>query len=77
MSSENLINVEFGIWAVQSCVNNESNSGDRTQPCGMPVFKILLLYVKLPALTVCLRHKRKFKIRSPMVTGNLRFISNL
>ena len=53
MSSANLINVEFGILAVQSLVNNEYNSGDRTQPCGVPVFKILLLDVKLPTLSVC------------------------
>ena len=54
MSSANLINVEFGIWAEQSWVNNEYNSGDRTQPCGMPVPKISLIDVKLPTLTMCL-----------------------
>ena len=57
MSSANLINVELGIWAAQSWVNNEDNSGDRTQPCRVPVFKILLLDVKLPTLTVCLQHE--------------------
>ena len=39
MSSANLINVEFGLWAVEIWVDNEYNSDDRTQPCGVVVNK--------------------------------------
>ena len=58
-------------------MNNEYNGGDRTQSCGVPVLKIVLLDVKLPTLTVCFRHKRKSKIQSQTVTGNLTSVSNL
>ena len=54
----------------------ENNSGDRTQPCGVSVFNSLLIDVKFPTLTVCLQHKRKFKIQLQMVTLNLRSVSN-
>ena len=60
-----------------STIMGEYNSGDRTQPCGVPVLKILLLDVNLPTLTVRLRHRRKSKIQSQLVTGNLRSVSNL
>ena len=53
---------------VQSLVNNEYNSGDRTQPCGVLVLKFLILDVNLPALTACLQHKRKSEIHSQIVT---------